>query len=206
MRKNWKILIDAFRTELELIYKNKKLEDMYCTVGKKAFAKCKKYKKSLEFKRLSEVVKNHQYHNIRTIEKSAAASNAFALDIKNNETNEKLVDFRFYQLEYAKQLDLWQDSYRIIDDVNTLMKSRKRVGIDVLHKYYQNIYQIFWNARLYLYHAAAYQSYYTCLKSNKPDGIELEETSSILILSVLSIPKNPTELSQSPDIFRKNCL
>jgi len=78
VRKNWRILFDAFRTELELIYRNKKLEEVYCSFGKRAFAKCLKFKKCIEFKRLSDVVKSHQNHNIKTVEKQAHAEKAFA--------------------------------------------------------------------------------------------------------------------------------
>lgn len=126
VRKNWRVLIDAFRTELEQIYRNKKLEEVYCNFGKRAFAKCQKNKKTMEFKRLSEVVKSHLSHNIKTFEKQSHATVAFALDIKNVDTNERLVDFRFTQLEYAKELELWQDCYRIIEDLNTLMKAKKK--------------------------------------------------------------------------------
>jgi translation initiation factor 3 subunit A len=181
VKKCWRILIDAFRTELELIYRNKKLEDVYCSFGKRAFAKCVKFKKTLEFKRLSEVVKSHQSHNIKTVEKQSATSPAFALDIKNAETNERLCEFRFQQLEYAKELGLWLDSFNIIVDINTLMKSKKTVTVRTLIPYYDNLHQIFWNAKEFLYHAVSYQSYYTCLKNSGKDAETIRDASSILV-------------------------
>ena len=134
------------------------MEDIYCLFGKRAFQKCLKFRKSLEFKRLSEVVKNHQWHNIKAVERASAGQVVFALDMKNPDTNEKLVDFRFTQLEYAKELGLWHDSYKIIEDINTLMKSKKNVGVKTLIPYYDNLHQIFWHAKEYLFHAVAYQS------------------------------------------------
>lgn len=181
VKKNWRILIDAFRTELELIYRNKKLEDVYCSFGKRAFAKCLKFRKCMEFKRLSDVVKSHQNHNIKTVEKQSISQVAFALDIKNVETNERLCEFRFSQLEYAKELRLWQDCYRIIEDINTLMKSKKNVTVRTLIPYYDNLHQIFWHAKEYLYHAVSYQSYYTCLKVSGKDAETIRDASSILV-------------------------
>ena len=206
VRKNWRVLIDAFRTELEQIYRNKKLEEVYCSFGKRAFAKCLKNKKTMEFKRLSDVVKSHLSHNIKTFEKQSHATVAFALDIKNADTNERLVDFRFTHQEHAKGLGLWQDCYRIIEDLNTLMKAKKNVNVRILIPYYENLYSIFWHAKEYLFHAVAYQSYYSCQKNSGKDAETIRDASSILVLSVLSIPNHPKEYTLHNDIFKKNCM
>jgi len=100
------------------------------------------------------------------------------------ETNERLVEFRFNQLEYAKELNLWQDCYKIVEDINTLMKARKSVNVKILIPYYDNLHQIFWHAREYLFHAVAYQSYYSCLKASGKDAETIRDASSILVLSV----------------------
>jgi len=182
------------------------MEELYCNFGKRAFAKCLKMKKTMEFKRLSEVVKSHLSHNIKTFERQSHATVAFALDIKNTDTNERLCDFRFTHLEHAKELELWQDCYRIIEDLNTLMKAKKNVNVRILIPYYENLYQIFWHAKEYLFHAVAYQSYYSCMKNSGKDAETIRDASSLLVLSVLSIPNHPKEHTLAPEIYKKNCM
>ena len=36
----WKLLVEAYKIELDLICKNRKIEEMYCSVAKKALQKC----------------------------------------------------------------------------------------------------------------------------------------------------------------------
>lgn len=78
-----------------------------------------------------------------------------ALNIKNSETNERLLKLRFDQLNFAKKLNLWQESYRIIEDINILMKNRKKTPSLVLNQYFKSISQIFWYSKFYLFHAIA---------------------------------------------------
>jgi translation initiation factor 3 subunit A len=68
--KNWNLLLEAYKTELDLIYKNSKLEEMYCDIANRALSKCVEYGRKDEFLRFSEYLKTHLSHNIRTQEKN----------------------------------------------------------------------------------------------------------------------------------------
>ena len=97
-------MYDGYKTELDLIYKNTKLEQMYCDIARKALNKCVEYGKKDEFKKLCDNIKTHLSHNIRTYEKSwvhYSNSPIFALNIKNSDTNERLLKLRFEQLQLA---------------------------------------------------------------------------------------------------------
>lgn len=110
IQKHWGLMFDAYRTELDLIYKNTKLEAMYCDIASKALNKCVEYGKKEDFKKMCENIKTHLSHNIRTFEKNWGGYNnspVFALNIKNSDTNERLLKLRFEQLQLAKGFELW---------------------------------------------------------------------------------------------------
>jgi translation initiation factor 3 subunit A len=204
--RKWKLLMEAYRLELELIYRNKKLEDMYCNVAKKAMRQCKKYSKKADFKRLCEVIRLHQYQNVKAGEKTAGqVGMTFALNIKDPDTNDRLIDLRFTQLTMTKEMQLWQDAYKVIEDVNVLLKNRSKTPIDLLLKYYEQVYEIFWNSNHYLLHAVSLHSFFACLRKKSEEKEQVRVVNQ-LILASLSIPKGNLEETANVDIFRKNAL
>ena len=54
-----KFLRESFRTVLDILRNNTKLEDLYREATARAFGFCKKYKRSVEFRRLCEMLRNH---------------------------------------------------------------------------------------------------------------------------------------------------
>jgi translation initiation factor 3 subunit A len=203
--KKWKLMVEAYKVELDLIYKNKNLEEMYCQVAKKAFQKCRKHNMKGDFKKLCEIVKGHQYQNVKTFEKSGnGGSQIFALNIKQAETNERLMDLRMIQLGIAEELSLWQDSYKIIEDINILLRNRKKTSNDLLLKYYQHLYKVFWSSNHYLLHAVSLHSYFACLrkKTDEPDQTAFVNN---LVLAAISIPMGQLEECNNSEMFRKNC-
>ena len=198
-------MLEGYKTELELIYKNKKLEEMYCTVAKKAFKICKKYNRKSDFKKLCEVIRRHQSDNVKACEKPQSATNTFALNIKLLETNERLIDLRLTQLLYTQDLLLWQDAYKIMEDINVLLKNRKKTSNDLLLKYYQHLYEIFWFSNHYLLHAVCMLSHFACLRKKADEKDQLKYVNS-LVLAAISVPKTNNEEITNSENFKKNCF
>jgi translation initiation factor 3 subunit A len=59
-----KFLWDAYRAVLELLHKNAKLEKVYHKTCEKAFAFCQDYQRTLEFRRLCDMLRQ-QLTNIQ---------------------------------------------------------------------------------------------------------------------------------------------
>ena len=214
--KKWKMLMEAFKTELELIYKNKKLEEMYCSVARKAIQKCRRFVKKSDFKKLCEILRRHQSDNVKACERPQTATiNTFALNIKHPDTNERLLDLRLFQLSQTQELELWQDAYKIMEDINLLLKNRKKTTNEDLQKYYHHLYEIFWNSNHYLLHAVCLHNFFACLrkKNDDKDPSKKEQLKkdqlkyvNILVLAAISIPKSSHEESSNFENFRRNCF
>ena len=196
--------MEAYRTELELIYKNKNLEEMYVTVAKKALNRCRKFNKRGDFKKLCEVIRGHQYQNVRASEKNSATNPTFALNIKQPETNDRLMELRFFQLGLTKEMGLWQDAYRIMEDINVLLKNRKKTSNDFLQKYYQHLYEVFWHSNHYLLHAVSLHSFFAVLRRKSEEKDQVKYVNH-LVLAALSIPKDQIEEQNNSEFFKRNC-
>lgn len=126
IRSSLKGIWETYKIIIEIVSRNKKLEDLYTTISHKAFEFCKTYNRKTEFKRLCEsmrlnlnniiksMVMNPEYHKI-----------PFVIDLTNVETNEKQILLRFDMLEYAYHFELWQEAIKILEDVHNIMQKRR---------------------------------------------------------------------------------
>ncbi|KAL0730747.1 hypothetical protein Bca4012_026841 [Brassica carinata] len=89
-------------TVLEILRNNSKLEALYAMTAHKAFQFCKQYKRTTEFRRLCEIIRNHlanlnKYRDQRD-----------RPDLSAPESLQLYLDTRFDQLKVATELGLWQ--------------------------------------------------------------------------------------------------
>jgi len=193
-----RFLWEIYRAVLELLYKNAKLEKVYHKTCEKAFNFCTEYNRNLEFRRLCEMLRQH----LEQLQKMAGAVNN-----KNRvvwewtpESVEMQLQTRFYQLEKATSLELWNEGFRTVADIYAIMLLGKKTPKPrLMSVYYEKLQRIFWVSENYLFHAFSCYRYYALTCESRKD-LKQEDKSlmaSTVLLAALSIPsiKDSTDSS-----------
>lgn len=213
-----KFLWEAYRTVLDILRNNARLELLYQSTAMQAFDFCLKYTRKTEFRRLCELLRNH----VQTAAKYSQQMHA--INLNDPDTLQRHLETRFQQLNVAVELELWQEAFRSVEDIHTLLNLSKRPPKNIMMaNYYEKLTRIFLVGENYLFHAAAWSRYYQLLrqsaslvatgqskKSDNPPVTEadLQKAASFVLLSALSIPVISTTRSRGAmvdfDEARKN--
>ncbi|RAL50639.1 hypothetical protein DM860_015786 [Cuscuta australis] len=100
----FKFLWETYRTVLEILRNNSRLEALYAMTAHRAFQFCKQYKRTTEFRRLCEIIRNH-LANLNKYKDQRDRP-----DLSAPESLQLYLDTRFEQLKVATELCLWQVS------------------------------------------------------------------------------------------------
>ncbi|KAF3565183.1 hypothetical protein DY000_02015325 [Brassica cretica] len=188
----FKFLWETYRTVLEILRNNSKLEALYAMTAHKAFQFCKQYKRTTEFRRLCEIIRNHlanlnKYRDQRD-----------RPDLSAPESLQLYLDTRFDQLKVATELGLWQEAFRSVEDIYGLMcMVKKTPKSSLLMVYYSKLTEIFWISSSQLYHAYAWFKLFSLQKNfNKNlSQKDLQLIASSVVVAALSVP--PFDRAQS---------
>ena len=213
-----KFLWETYRTVLEILKNNARLEIMYQSTALQAFQFCLKYTRKTEFRRLCELLRNHVQNAAKY------SSQMHAINLNDPDTLQRHLDTRFHQLNVAVELELWQEAFRSVEDIHMLLTLSKRPAKNIMMaNYYEKLTKIFLVSDNFLFHAASWNRYYNLLrqsanavaagqspKKDNPTTSEAEMTkaASFVVLSALSIPVISTSRSRGAlidvDETRKN--
>ena len=201
-----KFLWETYRTVLDILRNNARLEIMYQTTALQAFQFCLKYARKTEFRRLCELLRNHVQNAAKY------SSQMYAINLNEPETLQRHLDTRFQQLNVAVELELWQEAFRSVEDIHTLLNLSKRPAKNIMMaNYYEKLTRIFLVSENYLFHAAAWSRYFNLLRSSanvvasgqsskkdNPSVTEADMTraASFVLLSALAIPVISTSRSR----------
>jgi translation initiation factor 3 subunit A len=188
-----KFLWETYRTVLDILksYPNKDLQNRYHDTSQRAFKFCKDYNRKQEFRRLAEMLRTH----LSNIQKYASQKDAahMKINLTSSETLQNYLDTRFKQLDVASSLELWNEAYKSIEDIHSLIKlSKKSLDPTMLVKFYEHLTKIFWVSENYLLHAYAYYKLYNLRTALKREE-NMETLSSTLLLAAISIPSTTTD-------------
>lgn len=181
----FKFLWETYRTVLEILRNNCKLEALYAMTAQRAFQFCLQYKRVTEFRRLCEILRNHlanlnKYRDQRD-----------RPDLTQPESLQLYLETRFEQLKVATELELWQEAFRSVEDIHGLMTLvKKSPKPQLMAVYYAKLTKIFWKSENNLYHAYAWYKLYNLSKSYKKDfaAEDLKLMASAVVLSTLAVP------------------
>lgn len=201
-----KFLWETYRTVLDILRNNARLEVMYQSTALQAFQFCLKYARKTEFRRLCELLRTHVQNATKY------ATQMHAINLNDPDTLQRHLDTRFQQLNVAVELELWQEAFRSVEDIHTLLNLSKRPPKAIMMaNYYEKLTRIFLVSENYLFHAAAWNRYYSLLRqsaaavaagvSPKRDApstsdVEFKKAASFVLLSALSIPVISTTRSR----------
>ncbi|KAJ2887185.1 eukaryotic translation initiation factor 3 subunit A [Coemansia asiatica] len=180
-----KFLWEAYRNLLELLRNNARFEALYQRISNKAIDFCKTYERKTEFRRLCELLRNH----LQAIAKYSHQQNPIKLS--NPETLQLFLDTHFHQLNTATEMELWQESYRSIEDIHNLIQQSKRpIKPQAMANYFEKLTRIMYVAKNPLFLAAAWHRYYNYIaRQGKIFGEEeLQRVANNVLLSTLAVP------------------
>lgn len=219
-----KLLWENYRSVLDVLRNNSKLEPAYASVASQAFGFCLKYGRKTEFRRLAELLRTHlqyaasqskAYHSDMAAARSKAIEQAGTkdvtavqiamhmpqnapqnpIDLSDGDTLQRFLDTRFEQLEVAVKLELWQEAFRSVEDVHTLLSATRRpIPISSMSTYYETLARVFAVSQNHLFHAATWFRYFVMLSSRRAPETELRRTASSCVLSLLCVPRTETPM------------
>ncbi|KAF2399686.1 hypothetical protein EJ06DRAFT_495523 [Trichodelitschia bisporula] len=201
-----KFLWETYRTVLDIFKNNARLEVMYQSTAHQAFQFCSKYARKTEFRRLCELLRNHLQNAAKF------SSQMHAINLSDPDTLQRHLDTRFQQLNVAVELELWQEAFRSVEDIHTLLSLSKRPAKNIMMaNYFEKLTRIFLVSENYLFHAAAWNRYFNLMrqssiavasgqgvKKDNPAVTEADMTkaASFVLLSALAIPVISTSRSR----------
>lgn len=191
----FKFLWETHRNVLDVLRNNSRLEALYAAAAGRAFAFCQKYKRTTEFRRLCDILRNH----LQTLIKYREQAGRDRTDLSVPATWEIYVDMRFNQLHTACELELWAEAFRSVEDIQNLVKESPK-GIkgpkaSLMAVYYARLTQIFTRSEAKLYNAYAWFRLFMFSKSYNKNlsQNDVAAMASNVVLAALSVPPYDAE-------------
>ncbi|KAJ8533950.1 hypothetical protein K7X08_007274 [Anisodus acutangulus] len=160
------------------VEKGKDRSDHELMTAHRAFQFCKQYKRTTEFRRLCEIIRNHLANLNKWRDQRDRP------DLSAPESLQLYLDTRI------EQLGLWQEAFRSIEDIYGLMCMVKKIlKPSLMVVYYGKLTEIFRMSSNYLYHAYAWLKLFSLQKSfNKNlSQKDLQLIASSVVLAALSL-------------------
>ncbi|OCH86931.1 hypothetical protein OBBRIDRAFT_890151 [Obba rivulosa] len=179
-----KFLWESYRTALETLKNNARLEGIYQQIAQQAFKFCLRHQRKVEFRRLCETLRLH----LTNVAKYAHQPHS--INLSDPETLQHHLDTRFAQLNTSVELELWQEAFRSVEDVhNLLTMAKKSPRLAMMANYYEKLTRIFLMSGNPLYHAAAWSRYYAIVTAmGGKSEEELSRLAGQVLISALAVP------------------
>ncbi|EED79597.1 predicted protein [Postia placenta Mad-698-R] len=179
-----KFLWESYRTALETLKNNARLEVIYQQIAQQAFRFCLKHQRKVEFRRLCETLRLH-LGNV-----AKYSHQPHSINLSDPDTLQHHLDTRFAQLNTSVELELWQEAFRSVEDVHNLLTMAKKAPRPaMMANYYEKLTKIFLMSGNALYHAAAWGRYYAIVTAiGGKSEEELSRLAGQVLVSALAVP------------------
>eukprot|EP00879_Flechtneria_rotunda_P023497 GHRR01024856.1.p1 GENE.GHRR01024856.1~~GHRR01024856.1.p1 ORF type:complete len:290 (+),score=93.76 GHRR01024856.1:165-1034(+) len=133
----FRFLWESYRSVLEILRTNPKLEALYAMVACRAFGFCLTYKRNAEFRRLCDILRQHLANMTKYREQR---------DITQPESLNLFLETRFEQLKTACELQMWAEAFRSVEDIQALIALGKRQPKQQMMATYYRCKHAWWHA------------------------------------------------------------
>lgn len=197
-----KFLWESYRTVLETLKNNARLEAIYQQIAASAFKFCLKHTRKVEFRRLCETLRLHLGNVAKYVNQT------HSINLADPDTLQRHLDTRFAQLNTSVELELWQEAFRSVEDIHNLLTMAKKAPRPaMMANYYEKLTKIFLTSGNALFHAAAWARYYSVLRAAGGSGKTEEEMSRLagqVLVSALAVPVGVESEEESSSSRRNN--
>eukprot|EP00198_Chlamydomonas_reinhardtii_P004079 XP_001693415.1 eukaryotic initiation factor [Chlamydomonas reinhardtii] len=186
----FRFLWESYRSVLEILRTNPKLEPLYAMTATKAFHFCLQYKRTTEFKRLCDILRQHLVNLVNKFrEQRDAGPESMTMHLES----------RFEQLRVACELELWGEAFRSVEDIQQLISLTKKTPKQPqLASYYTRLTQIFAVSDSPMYHAFAWLKLFSFARQHARgmSQTDYQQMATAVLLAALAIL--PYERSNTP--------
>ena len=185
-----KFLWESYKVSLDLLKVNGKMVNVYEETARYALKFCILYGRAVECRHFCETLHVHLQNALKNFKTPPAGLQLTYLhDFSDDETVLYLVNVRLAALEACLELNLYQEAFRVSEDLKVLMTMRKAT-LQHLFIYWQGLSRIFLKANQPLLHAIALQNVLYYLRKGKKELTHEQnsETSSEVVLATLAVP------------------
>ncbi|VDN96501.1 unnamed protein product [Rodentolepis nana] len=180
-----KFLWEGYRICLDLVRNNAKFEHVYHRIAREAFQFCVDYRRNTEFRKLGDMIRMHTSR----IQNAPNAPNG--INLNNSDTQILHFETRLRQLDCAMQLEMYNEAFKIVEDICTINMLAKKIDRpSLMVEYYTKTADLFLRSHYNLFHAAALFKRYNIYRDHKK-GISDEELSSLgssALCAALAVP------------------
>jgi len=180
-----KFLWESYRQCLELLRTNSRVEKLYHDTAQHAFKFCLKYARKTEFRKLCENLRSHLALMVK------GTPSVTAVNLSSPDTQQMNLETRLLQLDFAIQMELWQEAYKAIEDIHGLMiLAKKMPRPQQMAQYYQKLALVFGKSGNHLFHAAALFRLFQLSRDLKKNitADELQKLGSRVLVATLAVP------------------
>ncbi|KAJ7641309.1 hypothetical protein FB45DRAFT_1000054 [Roridomyces roridus] len=194
-----KFLWESYRTSLETLKNNARLEVIYQNIAQQAFKFCLKHQRKVEFRRLCETLRLH----LANVAKYSHQPHS--INLSDPDTLQHHLDTRFAQLNTSVELELWQEAFRSVEDVHNLLTMAKKAPRPaMMANYYEKLTRIFLMSGNALYHAAAWGRYHAVASPKSTE--DAARLAGQVLVSALAVPVGLASAQEEPAKARLTAL
>jgi translation initiation factor 3 subunit A len=180
-----KFLWESYRQCLDLLRNNSSVEKLYHEVAQNAFKFCLKYNRKTEFRKLCENLRTHLGHIYKHQNQQRA------ININNPETQYMHLETRLVQLDSAIQMELWQEAFKAVEDIHSLITlAKKPPRPSLMANYLQKFGLVLYKSDNFMFHACAWHRLFHLYREQRKQisEHELQRLASRVLCATLAIP------------------